>query len=69
MPGVMVWYSGLYFKEIEPKASSLAKALRNGGNGILAAPGPSADNSKIIAIEIGPNPHQPASVYHGPDDP
>jgi hypothetical protein len=67
MPGVMVWFPGTGWNDIRPKAVALAKVLRDDGNGILAAPGPIADNSKTITIEIGPNPHQPASVYHGPD--
>jgi hypothetical protein len=65
MPGVMIWFSN--WNEIRPKAVALAKALRDDGNGVLAAPGPMNDSRKIIVIEIGPNPHQPASVYHGPD--
>lgn len=67
MPGIMIWFPGTGWNDIRPKAIALAKALRDDGNGILAAPGPTADNSKIITIEIGPNPHQPASIYQGPD--
>jgi hypothetical protein len=69
MPGVMVWFPASAWNDVRPKAVALAKALRDDGNGILAAPGPinPADQSKVITIEIGPNPHLPASVYHGPD--
>jgi len=61
----MIWYFD--WKEVQPKAVALAKALRDDGEGVLAAPGPMANIGKTIVIEIGPNPHQPASSYHGPD--
>src|SRR5579872_5143277 len=67
MPGVMVWFPATGWNDIGPKAVALAKALRDDGNGVLAAPGPTDENRKTITIEIGPNPHQPASVYRGPD--
>jgi hypothetical protein len=67
MPGIIVWFPASGWSDIRPKAVALAKALRDDGNGILAAAGPTAENSKTITIEIGPNPHQAASIYHGPD--
>jgi hypothetical protein len=67
MPGVMIWFPATGWKDIRPKAVALARALRDDGNGILAAPGGMSDDGKFIVIEIGPNPHQPASIYHGPD--
>jgi hypothetical protein len=63
MPGVMIWFPAVGWNDIHPRAVALAEALRDNGNGVLAAPGPTADNSKIIIVEIGPNPHQPASIY------
>ncbi len=67
MPGVMIWSPAIGWFDIRLKAVALAKALRDDGNGILAAPGSTANNHKIITVEIGPNPHLPASIYHGPD--
>jgi hypothetical protein len=67
LPGVMIWFPAIGRPDTRPKAVALAKALRDNGDGILAAPGPTADTSNIIAIEIGPNPHLPASAYHGAD--
>lgn len=67
MPGVMIWWPATGWNDIRPRAVALAKAIRDGGKGVLAAPGGMADTNKIIVIEIGPNPHLPASVYHGSD--
>jgi hypothetical protein len=67
MPGVMVWFPATGWNDIRPRAVALAAAIRDNGNGVLAGPGGMADSNKIIVIEIGPNPHQPASAYHGPE--
>jgi len=72
MPGLLIWYPAMNptaWNGIRPRAEALAKAIRDGGNGILAAAGPMADASSTITIEIGPNPHLPATAYHGPDGP
>jgi hypothetical protein len=63
MPGVMVWFPGFGWNEFKPVADALAKALRDDGNGILAGSGGVAENTRTITIEIGPNPHEPASIY------
>lgn len=70
MPGLLIWYPALNptaWNDIRPRAEALAKAIRDGGNGVLAAAGPAADSSSMITIEIGPNPHLPATAYNGPD--
>jgi hypothetical protein len=72
MPGLLIWYPALNpiaWNGIRPRAEALAKAIRDGGNGVLANAGPMTDSSSTIVIEIGPNPHPPASAYHGPDGP